>query len=311
VKIALDSTPLTAGPGGIARYTAKLRDALRSAFPDDDVRELTDRGERLGTLRRQWWSVGLPLAIREGGIQLFHGTDFSVPYVPVCATVMTVHDLSPWLAEYRAVTSGRVRRRTPWLLRLKLATMVMTPSETVRHEVVSRFGLPGERVRATPLGVDMVGTREPKEDFVLIVGAGARKNVAVAREAAEGLAPLRVVDRDVTDMELASLYTRARVLLMPSLYEGFGLPAIEAMACGTPVIASKDAALVEVCGGAAEHVEAMDVRAWKEALSAVLRDKERASRMRAAGFQRAAGFTWEKTARATRAVYEEALKLHG
>jgi len=311
VKIALDSTPIASGPGGIARYTAKLRDALRLLFPDDEVCELTDQGARLGVLRRQWWSAGLPLKIRQCGVQIFHGTDFAVPYVPVCAAVMTIHDHSPWMPEFRAATSARVRRRTPWLLRLKLVEMVVTPSETVRREVIARFGVPAERVRVTPLGVDMRGTGEPKEDFVLLVGAGARKNVEAAREAAFGLAPLRVVNRDVTDAELASLYTRARALLIPSLYEGFGLPAIEAMACGTPVIASNDPALLEVCADAAVHAGATDVRGWKEALAAVLRDPERAGRMVEAGLRRAAGFTWEKTARETHAVYEEALKLHG
>ena len=315
MKIALDSTPLTAGPGGIARYTAKLRDALRAAYPEDEVLEFTDQvgvvgTKRLGALRRQWWSVGLPLAIREAGVELFHGTDFAVPYVPVCATVMTVHDLSPWMSEYRAATSARVRRRMPWLLRLKLATMVVTPTEAVRREVMARFGVPGDRVRATHLGVDMRSTGEPKEDFVLVVGAGARKNVEVAEKAAEGLAPLRVVDRDATEEELASFRNAARVLLMPSLYEGFGLPAIEAMACGTPVIASTDPALVEVCGGAAEHVDAKDVRGWREALAAILSDPERTGRMKDEGLKRAAEFTWEKCARATHAVYEEALQRY-
>lgn len=310
MNIALDSTPLSAGPGGIARYTAKLRDALREYLPGDAILELTDQGASLGPLRRQWWSVGLPLALRESRAHIFHGTDFAVPYVPVCATVMTIHDLSPWMPEYRNATSARVRRRTPWLLRLNLATMVITPTEAVRREAIARFQLPPDRVRATHLGVDIKPTNEPKEDFVLLVGTGARKNVALARQAADGLAPLRIVDRNVTDAELASLYTRARALLIPSLYEGFGLPAIEAMACGTPVIASEDPALLEVCAGAAEHIDITTPRAWREALASLLHNNEHAARLIAAGHRRAAAFTWEQTARATHAVYREALRLH-
>lgn len=310
MNIALDSTPLSAGPGGIARYTAKLRDALRTHFPGDAIVELTDQGATLGPLRRQWWSVGLPLALREFHAHVFHGTDFAVPYVPVCATVMTIHDLSPWMPEYHEATSARVRRRTPWLLRLNLATMVVTPTEAVRREAIARFHLPPDRVRTTPPGVDIRPTNEPKEDLVLLIGAGARKNVALAQASAEGLAPLRIVDRNVTDAELASLYTRARALLIPSHYEGFGLPAIEAMACGTPVIASKDPALLEVCAGAAEHIDTANPRAWREALAALLHNHERAAHLTAAGHHRAAAFTWEQTARATHAVYQEALRLH-
>jgi glycosyltransferase involved in cell wall biosynthesis len=144
-----------------------------------------------------------------------------------------------------------------------------------------------------------------------MVGAGARKNAGLAEEATRGIVPLRVVDRDVSDAELASLYSRARALLMPSFYEGFGLPALEAMACGTPVLASMDPALVEVCGGAAEHLDIHDPRAWRQALVSLLAEPSRALRMREAGMRRAAAFTWENTARLTRSVYEEALALHG
>lgn len=309
--LALDSTPLTAAPGGIARYTAKLLEALRACFPDDRVLALTDQGAGLGPLRRQWWSAGLPLALREERADVFHGTDFAVPYVPVCPTVMTIHDLSPWRAEFHAATSGRVRRRTPWLLRLNLATLVITPTEAVRREVIERFGLAADRVAATPLGVDVMPTGEGKQDFVLAVGAGARKNIDTARRAAEGIMDLRVVDRDVSDAELASLYTRARALLIPSLYEGFGLPALEAMACGTPVLASRDAALVEVCGGAAEHLDAHDVAAWRGALQALLSSPERAAGMTDAGLRHARAFTWERTARLTYDVYREAQRRHG
>ena len=309
--VAVDTTPLSAAPGGIARYTVQLLAALRACYPDDRVIALTDQNARLGPLRRQWWSAGLPLALREERAVVFHGTDFAVPYVPVCAAVMTVHDLSPWRAEFRDATSARVRRRTPWLLKLNLATLVITPTEAVRREVIEQFRLPADRVCVTPLGVALSPSGEGKEDFVLAVGAGARKNLETARRAAEGIAPLRIVDRDVTDAELASLYTRARALLIPSLYEGFGLPALEAMACGTPVLASRDAALVEVCGGAAEHIDAHDIAAWRRALEALLASPGRAASLAEAGLRHARAFTWERTARLTHGIYEEARRRHG
>ncbi|MCC6291635.1 MAG: glycosyltransferase family 4 protein [Bryobacterales bacterium] len=316
VIIGLDTTPLAqvAGGlpprGGIARYTERLRDALRREFPGDTVMELTDQGAALGLFRRRWWSIGLPLALRQRGAHVFHGPDFSVPYLPVCPSVVTIHDTSPWRTEYQAATSPRVRRRTPWLVSLGMAALVVTPTEAVRREVLERFRLHESRVRVTPLGVSVQPTGEAKEDFALVVGSGLRKNIERAREAAEALAPLRVVNHDVSDHELASLYTRARVLLLPSHYEGFGLPAIEAMACGTPVIASTDAALREVCGGAALHVDASDAPGWREAFTAVWRQPDRARAMAEAGLRRAATFTWERTARDTHAVYEEAVRLH-
>ena len=316
MKIGIDATPLAAGSeglpprGGIARYTSQLRDALRREVPADSVEEFTDQGVALGRLKRNWWSIGLPLALHQRGVQVFHGTDFSVPYLPVCASVLTIHDLSPWRAEYQAVTSPRVRQRTPRLVSLGMATLVVTPTEAVRREVLEHFRLHETRVRVTPLGVSLQPTGEAKQDFALVVGAGLRKNIERAREAAAGVAPLRVVDHDVSDRELASLYTRARVLLIPSHYEGFGLPAIEAMACGTPVIASADAALREVCGGAALHVAADDGRGWREALAAVWNQQDRARAMAESGSRRALEFSWERTARETRLAYEEAMRLH-
>ena len=75
------------------------------------------------------------------GVELFHGTDYSVPYVPLRPSVMTLHDLSPWLDPEWQPDASRVRRRTPRLLRMGLATMVITPTETVRRAAIERFQL--------------------------------------------------------------------------------------------------------------------------------------------------------------------------
>jgi glycosyltransferase involved in cell wall biosynthesis len=301
VIFALDASPLAAAPGGIARYTAELHRALAIEFPGH-------RFELWSPERRLWWSCGLPLRLYRGGVALFHGTDFSVPYLPVRPGVMTVHDLSPWRAEFAHATSRRVRWRTPWLLRLGLAARVITPTEAIRREVISRFGLAPERVRAVPLGVDREPAAVERSDFFLVVGSGVRKNVGLARAAVPEGVPLRVVNADASEEELTQLYSAARALLIPSLYEGFGLPALEAMACGTPVLASRDAALMEVCGGAALHLDAQDVKGWREAVEAIRTQPELWNRLSEAGRKRARLFTWRRTARETFAVYREALR---
>jgi glycosyltransferase involved in cell wall biosynthesis len=110
----------------------------------------------------------------------------------------------------------------------------------------------------------------------------------------------------VEDDDLAGLYGGAELFAFPSLVEGFGLPPLEAMACGTPVVASDAEALVESTGDAAEHVPALDPEALANAMRRVLSDAALRERLRAAGLARAARFTWPRAAELTRAVYREA-----
>jgi glycosyltransferase involved in cell wall biosynthesis len=106
--------------------------------------------------------------------------------------------------------------------------------------------------------------------------------------------------------DLVALYNMADLFVFPSLYEGFGLPPLEAMACGLPVVASTAPALREVLDGAALLVHPLDVTALAEAMAAALGDEPLRSHLREAGLQRAALFSWERTARETAAVYREA-----
>jgi len=107
--------------------------------------------------------------------------------------------------------------------------------------------------------------------------------------------------------DLVALYNLADLFVFPSLYEGFGLPPLEAMACGLPVVASTAPALREVLDDAALLVHPQDVVALTEAMAAALRDEALRSRLRQAGLRRAAQFSWERTARETAAVYREAV----
>ncbi|MBM3796734.1 MAG: glycosyltransferase family 4 protein [Acidobacteria bacterium] len=306
MKVALDATPLSVPTGGIARYTQQLHAALCAEFPGDAFTLVAPSPGR-------WWSSQLPRLLRRENYSLFHGVDFAVPYLPVKPAVMTLHDLSPWRAEYVAETSARVRRRTPWLLRLGLATRVITPTEAIRREAITEFGLDAGSVRAIPHGVEprfFVDAAPASPPYLLAVGtAGARKNHAAALEAARavGLA-LRIAGRGselgaVPDEDLPQLYARAAAFLFPSHYEGFGLPLLEAMAAGVPVIASCDAALCEVSGGAALH--ASKPQEWSAAIHVAL--GPRRAEFIAAGRRRAAEFTWARTARLTHAIYAEVL----
>jgi glycosyltransferase involved in cell wall biosynthesis len=342
VIAALDATPLTVPTGGVTRYTWELARALAASYAEDQYWLLSDQpfempapvaanlhkgdGPRTAAERR-WWLWGLNREMIRRGVEVFHGTDFSVPYLSRRPSVMTVHDLSPWL---RTEGSSRIRRRVPLLLRARIPTMIITPSEAVRRAAISRFGIDAERVAAVPLAASNhfrpVETAPPDRPYFLFVGTlEPRKNIARLIEAWREVRKSQEVDlvlagrvRDgfaapareaglrvlgaVPEIDLPALYTGAIAFVYPSLYEGFGLPVLEAMQCGASVITSRDPAIMEVSGGAAVHVEATDVRALAEAMRArpVLREES---------LQRAAQFSWSATAQKTREVYDAARRL--
>jgi glycosyltransferase involved in cell wall biosynthesis len=293
-----------------------------------------------GWLRRRWWSLGLPAELRRRRATVFHGTDFAVPYFPSVPAVMTLHDLSPWLDPAWHSRGTVVRKRTLALLRLGSATMIITPTEAIRREAIERFRLHPSRVAAVPEAASAVFrpgvSARPEPAYILYAGTlEPRKNLAVAVEAwraARARTPLRLVlagrqRRDwgampsefgieytgpVSDEQLARLYANACAVVYPSLYEGFGLPMLEAMQSGAVVIASRDPALAEVSGGAAIHIDARDVHAWADAIVAVASDPSKSCAMRERGLRRAAEFSWRHTARRTREVYQEAIgRFHG
>jgi glycosyltransferase involved in cell wall biosynthesis len=366
VTIALDGTPLTVSTGGVARYTLELARALAGEFPEDQYWLLSDQIlPRLASLpanlhmgsppktlpERRWWLFGLDREMSRRGVDLFHGTDFSVPYLPRRPSVMTVHDLSPWTHADLQPDAVRVRRRTPALLRLGLASMVITPTEAVRREAIERFRLRPERVVAVPLAaspmfrrveprqleVEQPGSTPAKPYFLFVGTLEPRKNIARLIEAWREVRKANDVDLvlagrlragfpapapepglrvlgPVPEADLPGLYSGALACVYPSLYEGFGLPVLEAMQCGAVVVTSRDPAVVEisggeVSGGAAVHVDATDTRALVEALAAVARAPENFAELRGRAIGRAAEFTWQRTARRTREVYEAARRV--
>jgi glycosyltransferase involved in cell wall biosynthesis len=353
VTIALDASPLTLSTGGVGRYTLELARALASEYPEDQYWLLSDQPfptpqappPNLHTgdgpqnpAERKWWLWGLEREMRRRGVELFHGTDYSVPYVPLRPSVMTIHDLSPWLDPAWQPGAARVRRRTPRLLRMGLATMVITPTEAVRHAAIDRFKLQPDRVVAVPLAASglfapppaaskprgnpyflFVGTREPRKNITRLVEAWreVRRSVAVdlvlagrARADFPALPEepgLRVLG-EVPDSDLPGLYSGALACVYPSLYEGFGLPVLEAMQCGGLVITSRDPAILEVSGDGAIQVEAEDTAALAEAMRAAAADPDRFAEVRKKALARSALFSWRNTARRTREVYDAAAR---
>ena len=180
--------------------------------------------------------------------------------------------------------------------------------------------VPPERIRIIPNGVGPVFVPEgPRADgdYVLSVGTiEPRKNLAVAVQAAElAGVELRVVGAtgwggfqvpgwvgEPSDGELAALYRGARCLVFPSLYEGFGLPVLEAMACGTPVVTSDAGGTAEVAGGGAVLVDPLDPEAVAAGIDEADRDRDR---LVAAGLERASGFTWATAADKVEALWRE------
>lgn len=197
------------------------------------------------------------------------------------------------------------------------AFSVPVPADDIRR-VTQRYGIDRDYVLA-------VGTLEPRKNLrsLLLAWAGLRKEVNEQLVVAGGqgwlfeetqslLAKLglgnKVIFTDyVPKSELPALYQGAKVFVFPSYYEGFGIPVLEAMAAGTPVLCSNTSSLPEVADTAALYFDPEDVEALKLAVRRALGDKPLRDRLRAAGKERAAGFSWEQTAQATLAAYEQAL----
>ena len=144
-----------------------------------------------------------------------------------------------------------------------------------------------------------------------LVLAGADRGVgdtlcAIAARAGAADAVVRL--GPVSEKRLRTLYRGAIALMYPSLYEGFGLPLVEAMACGTPVIASNTSSIPEVLGDAGILIDPADGQAWTRAITDVAYSEQIRSRLRKAGLHRVAEFTWKRTARLTLDVYRRILE---
>ena len=266
----------------------------------------------------------LPRLLRRLGAALGH-FQHALPLAPGCPAVVTIHDLSFEREPSLMSRKDRLvfKRVVPRAARK--AKRVLTVSERTRRDLRELYGIPDDKIVVTPNGVGSAftpGDGKGGYDYVLMVGAiQGRKNPLAALAAAESAGlPLivagpakdeeltRLLERRgariagyVTGDELVQLYRGAVCLIQPSRFEGFGLPVLEAMACGTPVVAVPEAALQEVAGDAAVWADEHELG---DGIRRAVAERER---LVAAGLERARAFSWAETARRTLEVYREAL----
>jgi glycosyltransferase involved in cell wall biosynthesis len=269
---------------------------------------------------RMGWSV--PRVLRRLRPALAH-FQHALPLACPCPAVVTIHDLS-----FERDSQAMSRRDRFVFKRVvpraaRTARRVIAVSERTKRDLVDLYGIPPDRIAVTPHGVDPAfgPGQVAGADYLLYVGAvQARKDPLAAARAAQAVGlPLVVAGPErepqlarelaalgadlrgyVAKDELAALYRGAAALVLPSRYEGFGLPVLEAMASGVPVVATDEPALREVAGDAAVYSDG-DLA---EAVRVALADRDR---LVAAGLERVRAFSWEETARRTLAVYREAI----
>jgi glycosyltransferase involved in cell wall biosynthesis len=305
ILVGIDTTPLLQTRAGTARYLRGLLDHL-----DVPVKEVSyPATSRLRSVAADvlWYP-----RLRVEGADLLHCPSFRGPFSSKVPLVVTVHDVAvlrrpEWFNRWTRTYS---RHAVPRVVRA--AARILADSEFTKRELVDLLGAEAAKIRVVPIGVDEVFTPDGERaggDYTLAVGTlEPRKNLPRIAAAVEG--ELRVVGTrgwgevelpqsvvwlgEVSDEELACLYRGARCLVYASLYEGFGLPVAEALACGCPVVTTRGSAMEEIGGADATYVDALDVESIREGIAAAFRPEPRRHA------------SWPDVAAATRAVYEEA-----
>ena len=375
-RIAIDYTPAIEQSGGIGRYVRDLTAALAGLDQANDYR-LFVSGAAAGTLppaaaniqwrptaitprwlARIWHRARLPLPVElfTGKVDLFHATDFVLPYtLPSTRTLLTVHDLSfvrvpeaasPPLKAYLDAVVPRSVERADHVLADSAATkddlmeLYKTPADkiTVLYSAVDqRFRrvsdsrkLESTRAKYGLAGLSYllsVGTVQPRKNYSRVIKAlaearssGLDLHYAIAGGkgwletemqqtiASTGMGDFVHLLGYVDDEDLPALYSGSRMLLMPSLYEGFGLPILEAMACGVPVITSNISSLPEVAGDAAILIDPADPAALRDAIIAVDTDSTLREQLVESGYRQAGKFSWQRSASQLLSVYRSLLE---
>lgn len=323
-RVAIDTSVLVQTRAGTARY---LNGLLRELRRRDDV-EVSTRsfggGDRVSTLARD--SMWYPFVLgRESDAHVLHCPTYRGPVRPRIPLVVTVHDLAVLRhpETFNRWTRSYSPRLVPWVLRA--ARRVIAVSEFTRRELIELLDLPAAKIRVVPNAVEdeftrdgpsaegeyvlAVGTLEPRKNLHRLVEAVRRTDVELVVVGARGWGGVEIAGNgvrwlgEVTDTELARLYRGALCVAYPSLYEGFGIPVLEAMACGVPVVTTRGTAMEEVADGAAVLVDAQDPAAIAAGIERAAAERDR---LVARGLERASAFRWDAVAEQTVAVYREA-----
>jgi glycosyltransferase involved in cell wall biosynthesis len=343
VRVGIDARKLA--DFGIGTYIRGLLGALVELGGGDEYVAFAPPGARLPDGVEHVVSDAPHYSVRElvsvgraadrAGLDVFHAPHYVVPFTKV-PVVVTIHDLIH-LHQPQRNPAARIYARAMLGRAVKKARVVLTVTEAVKRQLVEELG--ARNVRVTPNGVssgaaaapaagvsgevggrsDRHSTGDASNYFLYVGNDKPHKNVGTLVEAAKRAnvrlvlvgAPFERFDGVekrgfVSDGELSALYSGALALVLPSLEEGFGLPAAEAMAHGAAVITSLDPALVEITGDAALHADARDAGALAEAMRRVASDGALRAELGAKGRERARLFTWKRCAELTREVYEEA-----
>jgi glycosyltransferase involved in cell wall biosynthesis len=326
LRLCADSRDTLRDRRGIGRY---VRELLRRFAAAEDVELTLVVDTPLPVLQTAGYRATLGsrrfrLVKRVGDADVFwhplNGT-FCETSLPAVATI---HDVVPFAYPHPDPRKRRSQQHP--FLRSARAHAVITDSRFSASEIARHLGVAEERITVIPLGVDeafrpgpasppavlqgrryilAVATLEPHKNLAtLLTGFGRARFDADVVLAVRGALPSSI-DRVVSleamdDAALPALYRGALFVAAPGLYEGFGLPALEAMACGTPVLAARAGALPEVCADAAAYVDApQSPDAWSAALGRLAGDERRRIELRTLGIARAAPFTWDRTAELT------------
>lgn len=275
-----------------------------------------------------WENLGLPWHAWRSGCNVLHCASSGAPMFSVVPVVMTVHDLIPLRGDDGQSATERALFRRRLSNGMRVASAVVAVSENTRSDLQAEFPRCGQPVEVIHWGCDLVppGSARPLDaEYVLALGGGApRKNVAGTLRAfaiaaqrhpdlklvvlgmgrtdlshdlftqAEtmGLAGRLVVPGFVSDSELPAWFEHAACLCYLSLYEGFGLPLLEAMSFGVPVVASSTSSIPEVVGDAGLLVDPLDAATAGAAIDRILRDAEFRRQLAGAARRRAEVFPW-------------------